>query len=81
MIRSAGIPALMIWFRLPESRSMTQIDNVKNPHQGQPIRMAGAALESARAAMLMLHGRGARAEDILALAQFFPYPGFAHMAP
>ena len=60
---------------------MTQIDNVQNPHQGQPIRMAGAALESARSAMLMLHGRGARAEDILALAQFFPYPGFAHMAP
>jgi len=60
---------------------MTQKDNVQDPHQGQPIRMAGAPLESARAAMLMLHGRGARAEDILALAQLFPYPGFAHMAP
>jgi len=60
---------------------MTQKDNVQDPHQGQPIRMAGAPLESARAAMLMLHGRGARAEDILALAQLFPYPGFAQMAP
>ena len=60
---------------------MTQIDNDQHPHQGQPIRRAGAPLESARAVMLMLHGRGARAEDILALAQFFPYPGFAYMAP
>jgi predicted esterase len=31
--------------------------------------------------MLMLHGRGARAEDILSLAGEFAVPGFAYIAP
>ena len=31
--------------------------------------------------MLMLHGRGARAEDILSLANEFDQPGFAYLAP
>jgi len=31
--------------------------------------------------MLMLHGRGARAEDILSLASQFDQPGFAFLAP
>jgi phospholipase/carboxylesterase len=56
-------------------------DLIQNPHQGQPIRMAGEPLESARAAMLMVHGRGARAEDILTLAEQFAQPGFAYLAP
>jgi predicted esterase len=43
--------------------------------------MAGELLESARAAMLMLHGRGARAEDILTLASELGQPGFAYLAP
>lgn len=67
--------------KVSRSCDMTQVETDQNPHQGQPIRMAGAPLERARAAMLMLHGRGARAEDILALAQFFPHPGFAYIAP
>ncbi len=31
--------------------------------------------------MLMVHGRGARAEDILSLADEFDQPGFAYLAP
>lgn len=54
---------------------------LKGPHQGQPIRIAGEPISRARAAMLMLHGRGARAEDILSLANEFDQPGFAYLAP
>lgn len=50
-------------------------------HQGQPIRMAGEPVSRARAALLMVHGRGARAEDILSLANEFNLPGFAYLAP
>ena len=52
-----------------------------SPHRGQPIRTAGESLDRAHAAMLMVHGRGARAEDILALAEEFAQPDFAYLAP
>ena len=42
-----------------------QSDGIDGPHQGQPILAAGEPLERAQAALLMLHGRGASAEDIL----------------
>ena len=54
---------------------------LQGPHQGQPIRIAGEPINRARAAMLMVHGRGARAEDILSLAYEFDQPGFAFLAP
>ncbi|HEX6036101.1 MAG TPA: dienelactone hydrolase family protein [Anaerolineales bacterium] len=60
---------------------MTQQNLVQGPHQGQPIRMAGEPVSRARAALIMLHGRGARAEDILSLANEFSLPGFAYVAP
>ena len=50
-------------------------------HEGGPVRTAGEPLERARAAMLMVHGRGARAEDILTLADRLGQPGFAYLAP
>lgn len=53
----------------------------KNPHHGQPILATGEVLEEARAAMLMLHGRGATAEDVLSLSHEFDRPGFAYLAP
>jgi predicted esterase len=43
--------------------------------------MAGEPLDRAQAAMLMVHGRGASAEDILSLASEFNQPGFAYFAP
>jgi len=39
-----------------------------DPHGNQPILRAGAALAKASAAVVLLHGRGASAEDILGLA-------------
>ena len=52
-----------------------------DPHAGQPVRLAGAPLESARAAVVMVHGRGASAESILALAPALAADGVAFVAP
>jgi predicted esterase len=52
-----------------------------NLHQSQPVRSAGKPLDQARAAMVMLHGRGARAEDILTLVDELSQPEFAYLAP
>ena len=52
-----------------------------SPHRGQPVLLAGQPLSRARAAMLMVHGRGARAEDVLSLADQLSQPGFAYLAP
>ncbi len=54
---------------------------LQGPHQGQPIRIAGDPISRAQAAMLMVHGRGASAEDILSLANELDQPGFAYLAP
>lgn len=54
---------------------------ITSPHRGQPVRMAGEPLSRARAAMLMVHGRGASAEDILSLANELSVPGFTYLAP
>jgi phospholipase/carboxylesterase len=54
---------------------------LRGPHQGQPVRTAGEPLDHAPAAMLMVHGRGATAEDILSLAEQFQQAGFAYLAP
>ena len=52
-----------------------------DPHKGQPVLTAGEPIHRARAAMLMVHGRGARAEDILSLSDQLAQPGFAYLAP
>jgi phospholipase/carboxylesterase len=55
--------------------------SIIGPHQGQPVVVAGEALEHAKAAMIMIHGRGASAEDILSLVPEVDQPGFAYLAP
>jgi phospholipase/carboxylesterase len=45
------------------------------------VLVAGAALERAKAAMVLLHGRGGRAEDILGLAEALAVPEIAYLAP
>ena len=50
-------------------------------HQGQPLLRAGVAPEKARGAMILIHGRGATAEDILTLATEFDQPDFTYLAP
>lgn len=58
-----------------------KILNVKGPHQGQPVLISGEPLASAKAAMVMVHGRGASAEDMLGLAEEFKQPGLAFLVP
>jgi predicted esterase len=50
-------------------------------HQGQPLLMAGTPLERAASAMVMLHGRGAGAADILSVADELGRPDLAYVAP
>jgi predicted esterase len=47
---------------------------LSHPHQGTPILRLGSPLENAKSALILLHGRGASAEDILGLAQEFSLP-------
>ena len=56
-------------------------EKIIGPHQGQPVRTAGAPLEKAKAAMVMVHGRGATAESILTLVPSLDAQGFAFAAP
>jgi predicted esterase len=56
-------------------------ENIKGLHQGQPVLTTGEPLDRARAAMVMVHGRGASAESILTLVDEFDQPVFAYLAP
>lgn len=51
------------------------------PHENSPVYGAGVKLEGASAAMILLHGRGATAEDILSLSAHLTQPGLAFIAP
>jgi phospholipase/carboxylesterase len=54
---------------------------VISPHQGATVLQAGEPLGKARAAMILLHGRGASAEDIMTVGAEVAQPGFAYLAP
>ena len=51
------------------------------PHAGRPVAQAGAALAEARAALILVHGRGGDAADMLGLAAHVAGPGIACLAP
>src|SRR5579859_1820496 len=51
------------------------------PHDGAKVLHAGEPLEKARAAMILVHGRGASAGDIMTIGQELMHPGFAYLAP
>jgi phospholipase/carboxylesterase len=51
------------------------------PHGGQPIHVAGTPLGSSPGVMVMLHGRGASAADILDLVAWLDRPDFTYLAP
>ena len=51
------------------------------PHAGRPLLSWGAPLSAAKAAMIMVHGRGASADDILGLAPELEARDFAYLAP
>lgn len=60
---------------------MIDLQTVTGPHQGQPVLTAGQPLNSAKAAMVMIHGRGASAQDILTLVPELSNPDFTYLAP
>lgn len=53
----------------------------EDPHRDVRVARAGAPLNRANAAMVMLHGRGADAADMLVLAEVLGFPDLAYLAP
>jgi phospholipase/carboxylesterase len=52
-----------------------------DPHANMPVAYAGHDLKGARGAVILLHGRGSSAEDILGLAGTFYDERIAFLAP
>lgn len=50
-------------------------------HEDQPVYSLGVGLDEARAAVVLIHGRGATAQSILTLAEEFAQPDLAYVAP
>jgi predicted esterase len=50
-------------------------------HIDQPVLSAGVPVQEARAVMILLHGRGGSAADILSLAEEIDIPQIAYVAP
>jgi phospholipase/carboxylesterase len=53
----------------------------EGPHAGRPVALAGAPLGKGRGAVIMVHGRGAGARNILDLARALDRPDFTWIAP
>jgi glyoxalase family protein len=56
-------------------------DSIQGPHQGQPVLATGRPLDEAKAAMVLVHGRGATARSILELGTVLDHPDLAYLAP
>jgi phospholipase/carboxylesterase len=54
---------------------------MNDPHQNMPVSRTGPDPAAARGAIVLLHGRGASAEDILGLARKLYHPDIAYLAP
>ncbi|NDJ78973.1 MAG: alpha/beta fold hydrolase [Chloroflexi bacterium] len=56
---------------------------MSNPHvhDNQPVLLAGAALDDADVAVILLHGRGSSAQSILSLVDHLPQDRVAYLAP
>jgi predicted esterase len=52
-----------------------------HPHAGQPVLTLGPSLADARLAAILIHGRGASADDILGIAHELALPDVAYLAP
>ena len=52
-----------------------------NPHLPQPLARRGCALEGARVAAVMVHGRGRDTDDILGIADRLDVDDVAYLAP
>jgi phospholipase/carboxylesterase len=51
------------------------------PHAGQPVIRGGAAIAAARAAVILIHGRGAGPRNIMDLVPAIGHPNAAYLAP
>ena len=54
---------------------------IPNYHNGQPMLTTGKKMNEAKAAMILLHGRGATAQSILLLAAELHHPEFVYLVP
>ena len=54
---------------------------VADPHAGQPVLRLGPRPQDAGLSAILIHGRGASAEDILSLAREFATTDVAYLAP
>src|SRR4051794_11425532 len=63
------------------STSARRDGDQQDPHAGQPAVSAGPTPEEAAATLVLLHGRGGSAEDILSLYAELRLPGLAALAP
>jgi predicted esterase len=52
-----------------------------DPHGDQPLLEKGRPLKDAAGVVILVHGRGASASDILGLAQEMYHPALAYLAP
>lgn len=52
-----------------------------DPHKDAPVRHLGRPLNEASGAVILLHGRGGSADDILSLARELYLPELAYLAP
>jgi phospholipase/carboxylesterase len=57
------------------------LNNPLDPHAGQPVLTAGPEPQHAAATLILLHGRGAAAEDMRELLAELNVPGLAALAP
>src|SRR5262249_52990359 len=54
---------------------------MRDVHQNQRVLTTGAPLDQAKAAMVMIHGRGASAETILSHVPKIDQDGFVYLPP
>jgi predicted esterase len=55
--------------------------SASDPHAGQPVLRGGAALRNARLALILVHGRGGSASEMLELARELQVADVAWIAP
>src|SRR5918993_2230292 len=60
---------------------MATADAARHPHGDERVLVDGAPLETAAGALIAIHGRGAGAEDIIALGKEIAPPNVAILAP
>lgn len=58
-----------------------RLESSADPHRGGSVRSAGRTTTEATAALILVHGRGATAEDILSLADELAHPDVTYLAP